>query len=151
MLLYQFWVRCKWPWKCNKNITCSFSGICLFHDFVILAPIATIFLHAMHSSVLNLMVLKGASANYAIFWFLHGSVRLLCQWQLQRLASSFVVICRNLRDFSAFAISSGELDSRSSASVDSNSRVDMACNESVRFVSCLSHGGRKLCGAVRRW
>lgn len=51
----------------QQNSTCNFSGICFFCNFVILAPIATIFIYQMHSRTLKLMVLTGASANYVTF------------------------------------------------------------------------------------
>jgi len=49
------------------------NGICSFYNviiFIILAPIATIFVHLIESSVLNLMALEGrASVKYATLVF----------------------------------------------------------------------------------
>jgi len=41
-----------------------------------LAPIATVFIRLIDSSVLNLTVLKGQAPNVLLFWFLHGSIHL---------------------------------------------------------------------------
>jgi len=43
------------------------NGICSFYNIIILAPIATIFIHLIEFSVLNLMVLKEASTKYVTF------------------------------------------------------------------------------------
>ena len=42
-------------------------GICSFYNIVILVAIATIFIYVIDSSVLNLMMLKGASIKYVTF------------------------------------------------------------------------------------
>jgi len=67
MLLDRFWVHCKWPLK-SENKTCNLSGICSFYNIIVLAPIATIFIYLIDFSVVNLMVLKGASAKYVTFY-----------------------------------------------------------------------------------
>jgi len=43
------------------------TGICCFYNSIILAPIAKIIIHLIDSSVLNLTVLKAASAKYVTF------------------------------------------------------------------------------------
>ena len=58
-----------------KNRSCNLSGICSFYNIVILAPIATIFIILIDSSVLH--GAKGSKRQmYYFFGFLHGSLQL---------------------------------------------------------------------------
>ena len=86
-----------------KNTTCNLSCICSFYNVIILAPIATIFVRVIDSSVRNLMVLKGQTPNNVAFLVLpwqssavlsHSTIDLkhLCEVGLIKVASNYILL-----------------------------------------------------------
>jgi len=60
----------------------------LFYDIIILAPITTIFIYLIDSTVQNVMVLKGASIKYVIFLVLAWNSSFVCAHQFLSVINS---------------------------------------------------------------